>query len=241
MSVIFELDDGVKGRHGLQGPGQLLITQYMAKGFFRKEFKGVEGHALLEHLEHFHGGFHMGHPEQHDRGVPGRTGQCHGYLHHQSQGAFGPNKQVAEVVTGVVLGQSQVQGEQFTAPGHHFHAHHPVSGHAIANHLDAPGIGGHIATDLTRTGRGKVHRVIKPLFQGELLQLPGDHSGLTGHQPVNGIEGQNPVHAVKGNHHFAAGGHRAAAEAGSSPGRYQGKSPLIGQSHQGHHVLHTAG
>ena len=135
---------------------------------------------------------------------------------------------MAEVVAGGVLDQALVQVQQFALAGDHFQAGDPVTGHAVADHLDAAGIGADVAADLAGAGGGEIHRVEQALLFGEFLQLLGDDAGLYGDGAVELVEIQDRVHAIEGHYQLAIGGDGAGGEAGAAPGRHQVQTMLVG-------------
>ena len=66
---------------------------------------------------------------------------------------------MAKIQAGVVFDQPLVEFQQFTGTRDHLQTGDPVAGHAVADDLDAAGIGGDVATDLAGTAGGKVDRV----------------------------------------------------------------------------------
>ncbi len=200
----------------------------MGHGLVGEELEGGQVDVLLEGVQHLHDLAETGGAQHQGGQVPGRPGQAHGGLHHEPQGALRADEQVAQIVAGGVLDQPLVQVQQVAASGHHLEAGNPVPGHAVADHLDATGVGVDIAADLAGAGGGEIHRVEQALLLGEFLQLLGDQPGLHGDGPVVLVEVENLVHAVERHHQLAVGGHRRRRQAGAPAGRHQRQAVLIG-------------
>ena len=167
-------------------------------------------------MQHRHDGIEI-RRTQHQRGqVLWRTGQTHGGLDNKAQCALGTNEQLTQVVTGGVLDQVLVQLQQLAATGNHLEAGHPVAGHAVANDLDATGVGADIAADLAGAGRGKINRIVEIMLFGKVLQLLGDHARLTDHGTIILVEIKNAVHVIERHHHLAIGGYSGSGQAGTS-------------------------
>ena len=209
----------------------------MPHGLVREKLVGGQIQFFLESLQDIHG---VGEviQAQHQHGQVVRlAGKLHGGFGNETQGALGTDEQMSQIVAGVVLGQILVQIQHIALTGDHFQAGNPVPAHAPANHLDAAGIGGQVATELARPGGGKIHRIVQTVFLGEGLQLLGHHPGLATHGAITGVEIQNLVHVVERYHHFAIGGHGACTQAGTSARRYQSHLIVIGKLHQRLHLL----
>ena len=57
---------------------------------------------------------------------------------------------MAKIEARVVFNQTVVQFQQLTGAGHYLQPSHPVTGHSVANNLNAPGISSNVTPDLTR-------------------------------------------------------------------------------------------
>ena len=209
----------------------------MPHGLVGEELVGGQVQLFLESLQYIHGvGKVVKAKHQHGQ-VVRLAGEFHGGFGNETQGALGTDEQMAQIVPGVVLGQILVQIQHIALTGDHFQAGNPVPAHAPANHLDAAGIGGQVATELARPGGGKIHRIVQTVFLGEGLQLLGHHPGLATHGAITGVEIQNLVHVVERYHHLAIGGHGAGTQASTTTRRYQSHLVLIGKLHQRLHLL----
>ena len=213
------------------------MFQYVGHGLVGKELEGGQVDVLLKGVQDLHHFSEAG-GAQHQGGQVFRlAGQFHGGFHHKTQGALGADEQVPEVVTGGVLDQALVQVQQLALAGDHFQAGDPVTGHAVADHLDAAGVGADVAADLAGAGGGEVHRVEQPFLFGEFLQLLGDDAGLHGNGTVEFVEFQDLVHTIEGHHQLAVGGHRPGGQAGAAPGWHQVQAVVVGDLHDLLHLV----
>ncbi len=234
---LLEFQQAVERALAVEGFGHPVL-EHMGHGLVGKELKRGQINVLLKRVQHFHDFAETGRAQHQGGQVLGPAGQLHGGLHHEAQGAFGADEQVAEVVAGGVLDQALVEVQQFTPAGDHLEAGDPVPGHAVADHLDATGVGVDVAADLAGAGGGEVHRVEQLLAVGEFLQLLGDHPRLHRDRPVVLVEVEHPVHPVERHHQLAVGGHRPGGQAGAAPGGHQVQAVLIGDLHD---LLHFFG
>ena len=138
---LLELQQGVVLCGIVKRSLQALVRNHLAQGKFGEKLEGTEFDAALESGEHRHDRGHIGHTQHHHREIFRRTGQGHGRLDHDPQGALGANHQMAQVVTCIVLDQAPVQVEQFAGAGYQLQAGDPVPGHTVADNLDTAGVG----------------------------------------------------------------------------------------------------
>ena len=175
---------------------------------------------------------------EHQHGqVVGLAGQLYRGLYDKAECAFRTDHQMAEIVAGGVLDQALVQIKQLALAGDHFQAEDPVAGHAVADHLDAAGIGADIAANIAGAGGGKIHRIEQALLLGKFLQLLGNDAGLHGDGAIERAEIQHLVHPVKGHHHLAIGGHGGGRQPRAATGRHQRDAMLIGQPDNSLHLF----
>ena len=117
-----------------------------------------------------------------------------------------------QVIAGVVLHQAPAQLEHLPPTRYHAQARYPLPGHAIADDLNATGIGGHRTPKLGAARGGKVHGVVEALGLGSGGHLRDDHPRLAAQQAPRGIEAQHLIHTVKGDYNLSRRRHRAAGE-----------------------------
>ena len=236
-----ELQQGIEGTIGVKRRRYITTGQYLGHGLVGEELESGQIQLALEGVQYRHDRVEVRRAQHHGGEVLGCPLQAHGGLHDEAQGAFGADEQLAQIVTGGVLHQALVQFQQLAGTGDHFQPGYPVAGHAVADHLDATGVGADIAADLAGAGGGEIHWVVQPLFLGELLQLGSDHARLAGHGAVVGIEIENAVHVVEGHHDLAIGGHRAGGQPGAAAGGGQRQFVFVGKAHHSLHILDAAG
>ncbi|MNQ74013.1 hypothetical protein D3C85_887610 [compost metagenome] len=232
-----ELQQRIERALGVERRRHVAAGHDLGQGLVGEELEGGQVQLVLEGVQHRHDRIEIGRAEDHGGEVLRRAIQAHGGLDHEAQGAFGADEQLAQVVAGGVLDQVAVQLEDLALAGDHLEAGDPVAGHAVADHLDATGVGADVAADLAGACRGEVHRVVEALLLGEVLQLLGDHAGLAARGAVEGVEVENLVHVVEGHDHFAVGGDGGGGQAGTAARGYQGDLALIGPAHDGLHFL----
>ena len=168
-----------------------------------------------------------------------------------AQGSFGADEQVAQGVAGVVLAERPQPIPDAAIGQYHFQAEHKIAGVAVAQHVDAAGVGGEIAADLTaafgREAQGKktIALVRRALDVGE------DAAGLDGDGEVDRIDGAHFVHAAEVDQDLAGilMGRGAAAQAGVAalrhdrqPSRGAGRDNLrdLGGRPRPHHQRRAA-
>ena len=87
-----------------------------------------------------------------------RRRQTQGRPRHDAQGSFGADKQLAQVISGVVLTQPRVHIEHFATGQDDLDTKHLFAHAAKPDKLHASGIGGDIAADLATALRSQVER-----------------------------------------------------------------------------------
>ncbi len=120
---------------------------------------------------------------------------------------------MTEIVACIVFRQALVKAKHLAIARDYFHASHPASGHAIANHFDAARVGRHIAAKLARSRRRKIDRIVQTFGFGKLLQLLGYNAWLANHEPIGRVKVEYFIHAIKCDYDLARVCHRAAAQA----------------------------
>ena len=83
--------------------------------------------------------------------------------------ALGPDKEMLQIIAGVVLDQLVEAGHDRAVGQYHFETEHEFARHAIADHAIAAGIGGEIAADRARSARTEIEREKHAAFVGRLL------------------------------------------------------------------------
>ena len=137
--------------------------------------------------------------------------------------SFRADKQLLEVVTGIVLAQSAQPVPDAPVGQHDFQAEDLVARGAVAQHIDAAGVGREVAADLAAALGGKRKREQPACVGGRFLHR-GQHAAcLDGHRVIQGIELADPAHARKREHDLAPGParHRAAGKAGIAALRHE--------------------
>ncbi len=236
-----EFQQRVERAVGFERGRHVATRQHLGQRLVGEELEGGQIQLVLEGVQHRHDRVEI-RGAQHQRGEVGRlTLQAHGRLDDEAQGALGADEQLAQVVAGGVLDQVLVQLQQVALAGYHLHAGDPVAGHAVADHLDATGVGANVAADLAGAGGGEVHRVVQALVVGELLQLGGDHAGLADGGAIHLVEFENLVHVVEGHHHLAIGRHCRCGQPGATARGHQRDLALVGPAHDGLDLLDALG
>ena len=95
------------------------MSQNVPHGLMGVELIGSKVKLFLEGLQHIHGVGQVIQAQDQYRQVLRLPGQLHGGFGDKPQGAFGPNKQMAKIVAGVVLFQILVQVQDVALTGYH--------------------------------------------------------------------------------------------------------------------------
>ena len=140
-----------------------------------------------------------------------------------TQRAFGANKQVAQVVAGVVFAQAGQAAPDFALRRHHLQAQAQLAGVAVAHHLGAAGIGGQVAANGAAAFGGQAQGEQKAFFLARLLQGLQHAAGLYRHGEVGRVDGADAVQALQAQQYLGAGsiGDRAHHHAGVAALRHQ--------------------
>ncbi len=104
--------------------------------------------------------------------------QAHHHAGDDAQGAFAADEQLLEVVAGVVLQHAVHRGDDRAVGQHRLQAQHAAAHHAVADHVDAAGVGGDVAAHGAGAARAQVHREHQALLAYRFLQLLQHHAGL---------------------------------------------------------------
>ena len=84
---------------------------------------------------------------------------------------------MAQIQPGVVLDQAAIELQHVAGAGHDRQAAHPVARHAVTQHPNAAGIGGHRAAGLRGFGGRPVDRVIQRILRGVALHFADGGAG----------------------------------------------------------------
>ena len=145
------------------------------------------------------------------------------------QGSFGSQKQLLQIVAGVVLPQAAQAVPDPPVGQDNFQAKHQIPRVAVAQHVDPPGIGGQIAADATASLGGEAQRKQGADGVGGRLNVGQDCAGFHGHRPVGGIDGADPVETLRAQDEAAAW-HATAHHAGIPALGNQGHASLGAQA-----------
>ena len=109
LTTLLEFNQGIKVRGRLKRPGKIFFRDDVLQRLLREELKGGERKPVLKGLKHRHGlGHVLNTQNQHGR-VLRWCRQRHGQFHHNTKRSLGADKQVAEIITGGVLGQTPIE------------------------------------------------------------------------------------------------------------------------------------
>ena len=136
---------------------------------------------------------------------------------------LGADKELLEVVTGIVLAQSAQPVPDAPVGQHDLQAEDLVARGAVTQHVHPAGVGREIAADLAAALGGERKREQPPRLVGRFLHR-GEHAAcLDGHRVIQGVEAADPVHARERQYDLAPGArrHRAAGEAGIAALRHE--------------------
>ena len=147
-----------------------------------------------------------GHGRQRRQLRLGQRVQLHGGRRNDAQCALRADKQVPQVVAGVVLAQAGQAAPDLALGGHDFQAQTQLAGIAIAHYLGAPGIGAQIAADGATALGGQTQREQKARLLAHLLQGLQHAAGLDCDGQVGRVQGAHRVHAREAEHHLGAAG-----------------------------------
>ncbi|MCY1526134.1 hypothetical protein D9M68_611380 [compost metagenome] len=143
----------------------------------------------------------------------------HGARNHAER-AFAADKELAQVVAGVVLLHLVERADHGAIGEHRFQPEHLVAHHAVSDHAVAAGIGGDIAANLATAARAQVHRK-KPVggARGVLRGLQRG-AGQHGHGAGLRVDFFHAAHALQRQHQFAAGRGSRARQPGQASLRH---------------------
>src|SRR5262249_54528766 len=102
---------------------------------------------------------------------------------------------------------------------HDLEPEHPVTGEAVADDLDAAGVGRDVAADLARALGREVDRPGEAVRRAVGVDGGGDRAGLDAHGGADGVDGIEAAHALERDHQLAGGRDGAAGEACPAAGR----------------------
>ncbi|MNN22234.1 hypothetical protein D3C81_1355850 [compost metagenome] len=146
-----ELQQRIERAIGLERRRHIATAHDLGQALVGEELEGGQVELALEGMQHRHDRVEVRRAQHHGGEVARGAVQAHGRLDHKAQRALGTDEQLAQIVAGGVLDQVLVQFQQVALAGDHFQPGNPIAGHAVANDLDATGIGTDITADLAGT------------------------------------------------------------------------------------------
>ena len=184
--------------------------------------------------EQLHGRRHRG-----DRDEGGRHGPRHREEPQRRRGdhaerAFGADEEVAQVVACVVLAQRIEAREHAAVRQHHLEAERELARHAVAQDVDAPGVGREVAADLAAALGAEAEREEAPGRRRRLLHLGQQAAGLDHHRIVERIDAPHGAHATQRQHELGAAvvGRGGAAVTGVAALRYHPDAQGVAEREQ---------
>ena len=154
------------------------------------------------------------------------------------EGALATDKELLQVVAGVVLAQTSQPVPDLPIGRYDLEAQGQLAGIAVARHRDAAGVGRQIATDLA-AALGAEAQWEEPVgLGGGPLQIGEDAAGLDRHREIDRVDRSDAVHAAEGQNDVAAvlGRHGAAHGAGVAALRHDRQPPLGADPHHRRHL-----
>ena len=153
------------------------------------------------------------------------------------------DKQLLQVVAGVVLAQRAQAVPDRAVWQHHFEAEHEIARIAVAQHLHAAGVGGNVAADLAGALCAEAQRKQAICGIGGGLDVLQNHAGVDRDGVVARINGADGLHARGGDDHLAQVGVRLAAarKARVAALRDDGNASVRADAHDGGHLLRALG
>jgi hypothetical protein len=152
----------------------------------------------------------------------GLAGKFYGDFGDKGEGAFGADKQAAEIVTGSVA-MAAADADDFSARENEFEGDDVIGGDAAGESVRATGVFGDVAADGAGFLAGGIGGEIEAgVFDGA-SDIEIDDAGLDDGAPIIEIEGEDFVHAPESEHDSTRAGQRAAGEAGARAATDDGK------------------
>ncbi|MGY3329300.1 hypothetical protein ACVILI_002317 [Mesorhizobium sp. USDA 4775] len=111
--------------------------------------------------------------------------------------AFRADEDLLEVVAAIVLAQHLQPVPDAAVGQHHFEPEHKVARHAVAQHVEAAGIGGDVAADAAASLRAEGDRQQAVVLFRRALGVLEDAAGLDHHGEVDRADRADPVHALQ--------------------------------------------
>ena len=205
----------------------------------RNQFEGAHAvaAAIAQRAEQRHGGVGVAHRDEGRGARLERRVQLEAGGGDDAQRAFGAEEQRLHVVTGVVLAQSGERIEHPAIREHHLEAEHQFARHAVADDVQAAGVGGEIAAQHAAAFAAQAQRQVAIGLRGGGLQLRQDAAGLGGHGVVSGVDGAHAVEPRQRQQHLAAGGigRGAAAVAGVAALRHHADAVFVAEGDDAGH------
>ena len=216
----------------------VLEAQVQARA--RQQFAGAEqvGAGLPQAHEDLQGRGGVGHGDEGRLHVRRQREQLQAGRGDDAQRAFGADEQVPQGVAGVVLAQRSKTVPDAAIGQHHLQAQHQLARVAVAQHLDAAGVGRQVAADPAAAFGAERQRKQQARAPRGLLQRRQHAPGLHRHREVVAIDGAHAGEAF-GRHDDAgraAGRHAAAAHAGVAPLGHDRHPGLGTQRDHGRHL-----
>ena len=128
--------------------------------------------------------------------------------------AFAADKQLFQVVPGIVLTQTFQPVPDLAVCCHRLKAKHQIAHIAVAQNIDAAGVGGDDAANLACAFRSDGKRKEPVRFSGRALRFSQSQAGVNGHRIVQRRDVAHPPHALQRKKNLLAEGDLAAHQSG---------------------------
>ena len=162
---------------------------------------------------------------------------------HDAEGALGADEELLEVRPGVVLAQGAQPVPEAAVGEHDLEPEHLVAHHAVAQHVDAPGIGGDDAADLAGALGADRERQEEIMLGDRVLDRLQDAARLDDGGIIVGLDGADAVEPPEAERHVALRilGQGAADQAGIAALRHDAEPEPAAGAHHGADLLGLAG
>ena len=127
---------------------------------------------------------------------------------------FGPDKQIAQVIAGIILAQFRKPVPHAAIGQNNLKPQHQIAGIAIPDDVQPAGIGRKVAANLAGALCAKAKREDQITLKGGLLKSLQDRTRLDGGGKIARIDINDPVHPFKVQDHLGGIGNRPAASPG---------------------------
>jgi hypothetical protein len=112
-----------------------------------------------------------------------------------AKGAFRAEEQRLDVIAGVVLAQRPERGEDASIGKRHLQSQHELAHHSVTHHVDAAGVGGEVAAQLTGSLRAETQgKEALRLVRGP-LDVREHAAGFGDHRVIARVEAADAVQA----------------------------------------------